>query len=135
MKKLRHKFVEYMPTPLEDGVLYISISFGIVSHNCCCGCGNEVVLNLAPRGWQLTYDGESISLYPSIGNWDFKCRSHYWIVQNTVRWAGRWSDKKIEMARELENHSDIQEYIAGQEKQGKPSRAKRGIWAKILGHH
>ena len=121
MKKLQHKFVECVPKPLEDGILYVSIRFGIVSHNCCCGCGNEVVTNISPNGWRLTYDGESISLYPSIGNWDFKCRSHYWIVRDEVRWAERWSDQKIRKAREIDGFFGDHESPKG----------KKSILAKI----
>jgi hypothetical protein len=99
MQKLQHKFVESMPQQLEDGVLYVSIRFRIVSHKCCCGCGNEIVTNLSPAGWQLVYDGESISLFPSIGNWTLPCRSHYWIKNNSVQWAEAWSQKRILLAQ------------------------------------
>ena len=102
MKKLDLKFVDSMPQRLEDGILYVSIRFRIVSHNCCCGCGNEVVVNLAPTGWQLTYDGESITLFPSIGNWSLPCRSHYWIRNNGVQWAPQWSPKQIAASRARE---------------------------------
>src|SRR6266568_5044697 len=132
MKKLKHKFVEFMPRPLEDGVLYVSIRFRIVSHNCCCGCGNEVVLNLSPNGWQLTFDGESISLYPSIGNWNFACRSHYWITRNKVRWADSWSDERIRRARKLENSSDSRDTSdVSPEKRKRRFDVKKGIWEKI----
>jgi len=42
---------------------------------------------LGPTDWKLTFDGESVSLYPSVGNWNFPCQSHYWIQENKVRWA------------------------------------------------
>ena len=100
MKKLTHRFVEFVPRPLEDGVLYISLRLRIASHKSACGCGNEVATNLSPRGWQLIYDGETVSLRPSIGNWNFKCQSHYWITRDTVQWAEKWSGKRIQMARE-----------------------------------
>jgi hypothetical protein len=92
MTKLSHRFVDHMPPKLEDGVIYISLKFGIVSHNCCCGCGTEVVTNLSPNGWSLIYDGRSVGLYPSIGNWNLKCRSHYWIRNDSVEWAESWED-------------------------------------------
>ena len=130
MKQLQHKFVDCMPQPLEDGILYVSIRFGIVSHNCPCGCGNEVVTNISPRGWQLTYDGESISLYPSIGNWDFKCRSHYWITRNRVLWAARWSDKRINQTKELENYSGSE---SGTGNDKKTRGKKKNIWSRIIG--
>jgi hypothetical protein len=84
-----HTFVEHVPDKLGDGVVYVSIHFATVIHKCCCGCGHEVVTPLSPSGWQLTFDGESVSLYPSIGNRALPCRSHYWIENNRVRWA-RW---------------------------------------------
>jgi hypothetical protein len=37
-----------------------------------------------------------VSLDPSIGNWSFPCRSHYWIRNNKVRWAENWSQARID---------------------------------------
>src|SRR5688500_10808347 len=101
MKRLSHKFVEYMPDRLEEGVLYVSLRFCLVSHKCCCGCGEEIVLTLSPQDWRLTFDGETISLDPSIGNWGLKCRSHYWITHNMVEWAPSWSRERIQYAHKL----------------------------------
>jgi hypothetical protein len=98
--KLTHHFVEFLPDKLEDGVLYISIEYKTVAHRCVCGCGNEVNTPLSPAGWRLTFDGDSISLYPSIGNWGFACQSHYWIERNRVKWAGRFSEKEIREVRQ-----------------------------------
>jgi hypothetical protein len=99
MKKLTHQFVEFMPEALEDGVLYVSLRFCLISHKCCCGCGEEVVLKLSPRDWRMTFDGETISISPSIGNWSLKCQSHYWIRKSRVTWAPKWSASRIEAAR------------------------------------
>ena len=96
---LRHEFVDYIPDDLKEGIIYISVMFATVAHKCCCGCGNEVVTPLSPTDWELIYDGESISLYPSIGNWSFACCSHYWIKRNNVKWAGQWSQKEINAGR------------------------------------
>jgi hypothetical protein len=87
VKKLTHKFVEFIPDTLDDGILYVSIAFGTVAHRCCCGCKREVVTPLTPTDWKLTFDGETVSLRPSIGNWNFPCRSHYWITKNRIEWA------------------------------------------------
>jgi len=87
---MKHKFVENIPDNLEDSIIYISLVYGTVVHKCCCGCGNEVVTPLSPKDWKLLFDGESISLFPSIGNWSFDCRSHYWIKDNKVVWCKRW---------------------------------------------
>src|SRR5712664_1055270 len=85
--KLSHNFVRSVPEALEQGVLYVSIEYATAIHRCCCGCGKEVVTPLSPRDWKLTFDGETVSLHPSIGNWSFPCRSHYWIKQDRVEWV------------------------------------------------
>lgn len=97
--KLTHEFVEYLPQELNEGSLYVSIDYATVAHKCCCGCGLEVITPLSPTDWQLTFDGRSVTLYPSIGNWSFPCQSHYWIRNNRVQWARRWSRHEIETAR------------------------------------
>jgi len=84
---IKYKFVEKIPDSLLSGVVYISVEYGTAVHKCCCGCGNEVVTPLSPKDWRLTFDGESISLHPSIGNWNFVCKSHYWIINNRVEWV------------------------------------------------
>src|SRR5690349_16452342 len=93
------EFVEEIPRELEPDTVYVSIPFSIVVHSCFCGCGQRVVTPLSPVDWELTYDGETISLYPSIGNWDFPCMSHYWIQKNKVVWARKWSHERIERGR------------------------------------
>ena len=98
MTKLTHKFVEFIPDALGDGVLYVSLAYGTAAHRCCCGCGREVVTPLTPTDWKLIFDGETVSLYPSIGNWNFPCRSHYWITHNRVEWAEDWSAWRITAA-------------------------------------
>lgn len=94
--KLSHEFVEFIPDHIEPGSLMISLKFNTAIHKCPCGCGQEVVTPLSPAQWQLIYNGESVSLKPSIGNWSFDCKSHYWIRNNQIEWAERWSPQKIE---------------------------------------
>jgi hypothetical protein len=96
---LTHEFVEFIPDELKQGAVYISMRFATVSHLCCCGCGNKVVTPLRPTDWKLIFDGKTVSLDPSIGNWSFPCRSHYWITNNRVRWAPQWSKERIEAGR------------------------------------
>lgn len=93
------KFVEFVPAELEEGTLYISIEYATSVHLCPCGCGNKVVAPISPPDWQLIYDGDSVSLHPSIGNWQFPCQSHYWIRRNQIEWAQKWSPEKIEAGR------------------------------------
>ena len=71
-------------------------------HKCMCGCGVEVVTPISPTDWRITFDGETVSLFPSIGNWSYPCRSHYWIESGIVVWAGDWSDEEIRTARDHE---------------------------------
>lgn len=96
---LTHRFVEHVPRALEDGILYVSIEFATVIHKCCCGCGNEVVTPLSPAEWKLIFDGRTISLEPSVGNWSFRCQSHYWIRNNKVVWARQWTKEQIAAGR------------------------------------
>lgn len=97
--KLEHKFVEYMPSVIEEGIIYISVEYCTASHKCVCGCGNRIVTPLTPINWQLIFDGETISLEPSIGNWSYPCESHYWITNNEIVWSTKWSKKRIERSR------------------------------------
>jgi hypothetical protein len=96
---LKHKFVKHIPDCLETGMIYVSIDYATVVHKCCCGCGNEVITPLSPTDWKLVFDGQSISLNPSIGNWSFACQSHYWIKSNKVKWDQKLSQEKINAGR------------------------------------
>lgn len=96
---IQHKFVEFIPEILEEGVLYISIDYCTAVHMCICGCGNEVVTPISPTDWELCFDGKTISLSPSIGNWSFECMSHYYITRNKIHIARRWEDWEIEEGR------------------------------------
>ena len=98
--KFTHQFVEFLPNELADDVIYVSIEYKTAAHKCGCGCGNEVNTPLSPTGWRVTFDGVSVSLYPSIGNWGFPCQSHYWFEQNQVKWADRWTSSEIQAGRE-----------------------------------
>lgn len=84
IKTLRPEFLNHFPERLEEGVLYISEEFAIAGHKCCCGCGEEVITPLNRAQWQIRRENASVSLYPSIGNWKFSCKSHYWIRRSQV---------------------------------------------------
>lgn len=99
-----HEFVEFIPSELKHGVVYISIPYATASHNCACGCRRKVVTPLTPTDWKLIFDGETVSLSPSIGNWSFECRSHYWILRNHVKWARRWIEAEVDEARTLDRN-------------------------------
>ena len=132
--RLRLEFVDYVPKQLDDGVLYVSIRFGTVVHRCACGCGEEVVTPLGPSEWTLTYDGRTVSLAPSIGNWSFPCRSHYWIDEGNVRWAGGFSEAEVALVRqEARKRRDSYYRRERDELTRKLPRedAQRGVWRRI----
>lgn len=97
--RIEPRFVDAIPNVLEARVIYVSMRYRTAVHSCVCGCGNEVVTPLSPAGWSILFDGETISMRPSIGNWSFPCQSHYWIEENAVRWARKWSKKQIREVR------------------------------------
>jgi len=105
ISSLEPAFVEEIPRQLEAGKLYISIDYGTVMHLCGCGCGSEVVTPLHPARWSITYDGESVSIFPSVGSWALPCQSHYVIRKNQVRWASRWPKEKVEAARKRDRRA------------------------------
>jgi uncharacterized protein DUF6527 len=99
IRSISHEFVNAIPDRVQEGVLYVSLEYATAVHNCCCGCGQEVVTPLSPTDWKLIFDGESVSLFPSVGNWSFACRSHYWIDRGHIQWAGEMSDAQVQQGR------------------------------------
>lgn len=99
MKTIQHKFVEFIPNSPEQDVLYISVEYKTAVHLCVCGCGSKVVTPLSPTDWELRFDGKTVSLSPSIGNWNFECKSHYFITRNKIRHARRWDEWEINEGR------------------------------------
>jgi hypothetical protein len=97
---LNPEFVEFIPEKLEDGKIYVSEEYKTAVHKCACGCGNKVVTPLSPTGWRMTKEvGGAISLYPSIGNWSFPCRSHYWVRRNRVIESYDMPQEEVEARR------------------------------------
>lgn len=134
---LKHEFVEFIPDKLDERTVYVSIPYATVAHKCCCGCGHEVVTPLSPTDWQLTFDGESISLNPSIGNWSFPCRSHYWIRRNRVKWSYQMSRDEIDAGRKADRVKKGQYFGEAQTppKVGPPQntskKASSGLWSRV----
>ncbi|MRX07141.1 hypothetical protein GJ697_04750 [Pseudoduganella sp. FT25W] len=107
---LAHRFVRNVPRELDQGVLYISMDYATAVHSCCCGCGERVVTPFTPTDWRMTFDGESVSLNPSVGNWNQKCRSHYVIQRNRVLEAGPWSKNQIEAEGRRDKRAKLAHY-------------------------
>lgn len=122
---MEHRFVNEIPESLEEDILYVSTKYATALHKCCCGCGSEVVTPLSPTDWELSFNGETISLSPSIGNWSFKCQSHYWIKRGKVRWCGSWTSEEVKEGRS-EDSKNKEEHF-------KTKKKKRGLWSYFFG--
>jgi uncharacterized protein DUF6527 len=97
---------------------------------------------LGPTDWKLIFDGKTISVEPSIGNWSFTCQSHYWIRNNAVVWAPRWSKDRIAAGRAYDQQAK-ERYFAAVAAAGdaplpseKPPPAEavqseKGFWRKL----
>lgn len=136
IKSLEPEFVEFIPSPIQEGVLYVSMQYGTAVHLCCCGCGNKVITPFTPTDWKLTFDGVSVSLSPSIGNWNFKCQSHYWIKRNKIEWSGQMSQKEIEKIRKIDKSSKKAYFLKDEsistEVNQIPISKKPSIWEAVL---
>jgi len=132
LKSVTHEFVEYIPEELRDGTIYVSIPFATAAHKCCCGCGRKVVTPLSPTDWRLIFDGDTISLDPSIGSWGLPCQSHYWITRNKVRWAGRWSKDRVEEARSHDRGLKERYFSQGNAEPAEDAAPTQGLWDKLV---
>ena len=101
-KSMRLELVELMPPKLESGVLYVSHKYQTAAHLCACGCGEKIRTQLGPLGWRLTNQRQGPSLFPSIGNWQKPCRSHYFIEGGHIVWAPPMSEAEVLRGRKEE---------------------------------
>lgn len=129
---IKAEYVIFIPEQLDNGILYISEKYSTTVHKCACGCGKEVVLQLSPSRWQLRKSGTSVSLNPSVGNWDYPCRSHYWIKNNRIIWAGAMSAKSIAQVKALDRLANTQQVEAtNQLKSLKNKTSSSSLWTVI----
>lgn len=106
INKFKVQFVNKIPSYLKEGVLYVCISCNVIVHRCACGCGEKIVIPIDKKyGWKMIYDGQEITLRPSIGNFSIPCQSHYYITENKVEWLANYqqNNKKglFELIRNL----------------------------------
>ena len=81
-------FVDFIPNELEEKKVYISEEYKVSVHSCLCGCGEKTVLPLGKDGWNLIkHDSGKVSFTPSIGNYQFACKSHYIITKNIANFV------------------------------------------------
>lgn len=134
MAKIDHLdpvFVQLMPETLDPGMIYISIKYKTTVHLCASGCGNKVVLPLSPAEWRFTYDGDSISMSPSVGNWEFPCRAHYCIRSGRVEWAKDWDAKGVESGRRHDER-ELETYFSHRAEPLEAQQNKRGVLRRNL---
>ena len=86
-KEYETRFVDTIPEEMEDGVLYVAPHFECAMHLCMCGCGEKVCTPITTGQWSWTYDGKHVSLNPSIGNFQYSCKSHYFLKNGKVIWC------------------------------------------------
>lgn len=110
--------VDYMPKELRSGVLYVAEKFGAAAHLCACGCGEKIRTPLSPTDWKLQVTEAGPTLYPSIGNWQKPCRSHYWIVRGEIQWAESWTPEQIAAGRSGEEARARAYYDSRRQSQG-----------------
>lgn len=99
INQIKPEYVEFIPERLEDGLLYISERYRTAVHKCCCGCGREVVTPLSKAEWSVKCIDGRVSLWPSIGNWSYPCRSHYVIRENHVLEAKAMTERQIQLVK------------------------------------
>lgn len=131
IKDIRLQYAHYMPQQLEPGVLYVSKSFDTAAHLCACGCGSKIRTPLSPSEWALEENKNGPTLYPSVGNWQITCQSHYWIRDGKIIWASAWSPEQIAAGR-LEEEHRRQSYFGKQNNPLKGISKKFYQWFKDL---
>ncbi|WP_367271339.1 DUF6527 family protein [Phenylobacterium sp.] len=111
------------------------MDFAQAAHRCLCGCGQEVYTRFTPRDWQMLFDGESVSVTPSIGNWSFACQSHYWLDHGRVRWASRMTAEEIEAVRGHDRRLQAQHYqqqAAAQSPSAQSPPPRKGLVGRLF---
>jgi hypothetical protein len=112
IEKMALRRVQYMPKQLEPGVLYVSEEFGTAAHLCACGCGAKIRTPLGPTEWNVEETSSGPSLWPSVGNWQQACQSHYVINRGRIQWAGQWTPEQIAAGRRHEEERRQAHYEA-----------------------
>lgn len=102
LKRLELSRVETIPATLESGLLYVSEVYGTAAHLCACGCGSKVRTPLGPTEWSVRENPRGATLWPSVGNWQKPCRSHYVIESGDVIWCEGLSEVAVLAGRQAE---------------------------------
>lgn len=116
-----------MPAQLESGILYYSEEFNTAAHLCACGCGAKIRTPIDDTEWSISETKDGPTLRPSVGNWQQKCQSHYFITRGTVSWEAKWSEEEILRGRNKEAKRRNTYYSALEERES-GSLKKLGQW-------
>lgn len=119
-----------MPKQLKPGILYVSEKFGTAAHLCACGCGAKIRTPLGPTEWALQDTASGPSLWPSVGNWQQACQSHYIIQGGKIIWAATWTPEQIASGRHGEEQRRKAYYDALYPREGLLTRLWK--WLKKL---
>lgn len=86
--EIKPEYVDNVPalSGMKEGVLYINKNDKWTLHLCPCGCGKPVMLPIGDYAWTLTERDKGVTMRPSVGNFDFPCKSHYYITVNKIEW-------------------------------------------------
>jgi hypothetical protein len=102
--------VQYLPNVLQPGILYVSHEYSVAGHICPCGCGSKIITPLGVSEWSFEETDHLATLYPSIGNWQLPCKSHYWIRKGTIEWSYQFDDEQIEAVYRREEKDRIRRF-------------------------
>lgn len=105
-----------IPAELSIGKIYVNLGRTRAHHLCACGCGERVLTPLNRHEWQLTGTDLNPSLTPSVGNWNLKCQSHYWIRKGKIAWAPRWTPEEIAAGRAKEQRPYVEDASKGKDR-------------------
>lgn len=67
----------------KEGVIYVSLEYGVAIHKCLCGCKGKTVTPLGKNEWTLTENEKGVTMTPSLLNSGMDCKSHY-IITNGI---------------------------------------------------
>lgn len=87
-----------------------------------------------PTDWRMTFDGESISLHPSVGNWNQKCSSHYVIQRNRVLEAGPWSGAQLDGEQRRDKKAKAMHYGKDSNTSLEAQQTKTAASAPVTAH-
>lgn len=124
--------VRFMPKELSPGVLYVSEEFGTAAHLCPCGCRSKVRTPLGPTEWTFADSPAGPTLFPSVGNWQLECRSHYVVEEGDIIWCAPWTPQQIAAGRVREDDRRRAYYDALYRRRGGLLGRVKGWFSSLL---